>query len=100
MGLSGLGDLVLTCTSRQSRNLSLGVALAEGAQAAEYLAQRKSVAEGAYTAAAVVALAHRHAIDMPIAGAVEAILHRGAAIETTIGDLLARPFKVEANGPG
>ena len=100
MGLSGLGDLVLTCTSRQSRNLSLGVALAEGARLGDYLAQRKSVAEGAYTAAAVVALARRHAIDMPIVAAVEAILHRGAAIETTIGDLLARPFKTEVDAPG
>jgi glycerol-3-phosphate dehydrogenase (NAD(P)+) len=95
MGLSGLGDLTLTCGSRQSRNMSLGVALGEGQPLAEILAGRRSVAEGVHSAAAVVGLAARHGADMPICQAVDAILNRGAAIEDTIAGLLARPFREE-----
>ena len=96
MGLSGLGDLVLTCASLQSRNHSLGVALGEGRTLAEILAERRSVAEGVTSAAAAAALARRLGIDMPITAAVDAILHQGAAIEEAIAALLARPFKGEA----
>ena len=95
MGLSGLGDLTLTCTSRQSRNMSLGFALGEGRGLAEVLAGRQSVAEGVHSAAAVVALAARQGVEMPICRAVDAILNRGAAIEETIDGLLARPFRGE-----
>jgi glycerol-3-phosphate dehydrogenase (NAD(P)+) len=99
MGLSGLGDLVLTCTGMQSRNHSLGVALGEGKRLAEILAARRSVAEGVTSSAAASALAGKLGIDMPIVAAVDAILHRGAAIDSAIEGLLARPFRVEAAPP-
>jgi len=95
MGLSGLGDLVLTCTSRQSRNLSLGIALGEGRTLADYLAGRRTVAEGLYSAAAVCRMAAAAGIEMPIATAVDAILNRGAAIETALEALLQRPPRSE-----
>jgi glycerol-3-phosphate dehydrogenase (NAD(P)+) len=95
MGLSGLGDLVLTCTAMQSRNHSLGVALGEGRGLAEVLGERRSVAEGVDSAAAVAALAARLGVEMPISEAVDAILHRGAAIDATIEALLGRPFRSE-----
>jgi glycerol-3-phosphate dehydrogenase (NAD(P)+) len=95
MGLSGLGDLVLTCTSLQSRNHSLGVALGEGRRLADILAERRSVSEGVSSAAAAAALAERLGVDMPITAAVDAILHHGAAIDRAIAELLARPFKSE-----
>ena len=98
MGLSGLGDLTLTCNGIQSRNLSVGIALGEGRRLAELLAERRSVAEGVFSAAAVVALAGRLGVDMPIAAAVDAILNRGADIDETIAGLLARPFRDET-GP-
>ena len=99
MGLSGLGDLTLTCTGLQSRNLSLGVALGEGQTLAAILGARRSVAEGVTSSAACVALARKLGIEMPIVQAVDAILHRGAAIDREIESLLARPFKAEA-APG
>ncbi len=95
MGLSGLGDLTLTCTSRQSRNNSLGVALGEGRRLADILGERQTVAEGVHSAAAVVALAERIGVDMPICSAVDAILNRGAGIGEVIEALLARPFRGE-----
>ncbi len=94
-GLSGLGDLVLTCSALQSRNFSLGVALGEGARLADALTRRQGVTEGVFTAAAVVALAERHRISMPIASAVDAVLNRGADLDATIASLLARPFRDE-----
>jgi glycerol-3-phosphate dehydrogenase (NAD(P)+) len=96
MGLSGLGDLVLTCTGAQSRNYSLGVALGQGRPLGTILGERRSVAEGVTSASAAVALARRLKVDMPIAAAVDAILHRGAAIDGAIEALLARPFRSEA----
>ncbi len=95
MGLSGLGDLTLTCTSRQSRNMSLGWALGEGQGLADILAGRQSVAEGVHSAAAVVVLAGRLGVDMPICRGVDAILNHGAAIDETVDGLLARPFRGE-----
>lgn len=97
MGLSGLGDLVLTCTSTQSRNYSLGVALGEGRALDDILGERNSVAEGVYTASAAVALAEVLGVEMPIAGAVDAVLNRGADIGAVIGALLARPLRAEAD---
>ena len=94
-GLSGLGDLTLTCTAMQSRNHSLGVALGEGRALADVLAERRSVAEGVASAASVTALAARLGVEMPIAAAVDSILHRDAAIDETIARLLARPFRRE-----
>ncbi len=96
MGLSGLGDLVLTATGEASRNYSLGVALGRGEALSAILARRRSVAEGVATAPAVVALARRQGIDMPICRAVDAVLHRGQPIDDAIAGLLARPFRAEA----
>src|SRR5919201_5860123 len=90
MGLSGLGDLVLTCTAIQSRNHSLGVALGEGKTLTDILGERRSIAEGVDSAAAVAELAARLGAEMPISGAVAAILHRGVDIDETIERLLAR----------
>lgn len=94
-GLSGLGDLVLTCCSVRSRNFSLGQALGEGEALQSILDARDSVAEGVTSAPAVVALGEKLAVDLPIAGAVDAVLHRGGDIGETIAALLARPFRPE-----
>jgi len=95
MGLSGLGDLVLTCSSTQSRNMSLGVALGQGRKLADILGERKSVAEGVPTTAAAARLAAQKDVDMPIVGAVDAILNQGANVRDVIAALLGRPLKVE-----
>lgn len=91
MGLSGLGDLALTCTGEQSRNLSLGIALGRGEKIADILARRRSVAEGVATAGSVVTLAARHGVEMPIAAAVDAVANKGADVDAAIAALLARP---------
>jgi glycerol-3-phosphate dehydrogenase (NAD(P)+) len=96
MGLSGLGDVVLTCNSPQSRNMSLGIALGQGWSLAETLAQRHSVAEGVPTAQAVMAVAARLGVELPICGAVHAILHTGADLQLALQALLERPFRAEA----
>ena len=96
MGLSGLGDLTLTCSSTQSRNHSLGLALGKGEKLEAYVAGRRSVAEGVTSSAAAAALARKLEVDMPIVSAVDAILHHGAAIDEVIEALLTRPFKTEA----
>lgn len=95
MGLSGLGDLTLTCTSNQSRNTALGIALGEGQRLDALMAERHTVAEGVFSAEAVTALAGTLGVDMPIAAGVDAILNRGAGIDETITALLARPFRAE-----
>jgi glycerol-3-phosphate dehydrogenase (NAD(P)+) len=95
MGLSGLGDLTLTCTGVQSRNHSLGFALGEGKSLSEILGPRRSIAEGVSSAAALGALGRRLGVDMPIVAAVDAILHHAADIDETIAGLLARPFRAE-----
>lgn len=94
-GLSGLGDLVLTCTAGQSRNYTLGVALGRGTALSAALAQRRAVVEGVATAGAAVKLAARHGVEMPIAAAVAAVLHRGMAIDAMIEALLNRPYREE-----
>lgn len=96
MGLSGLGDTVLTCTSTLSRNYSLGVALGKGQTMEDILKSRKSVSEGVYTAKIVVKVAAEKGIEMPISAAVNAILHEGADVEDAIHGLLSRPFSEEA----
>ncbi len=90
-GLSGLGDLILTCTSRQSRNMSLGAALGEGKSLDEILTSRTSVAEGVHTAQAVLELARRNDIEMPIVEAVDAILSGALSVGEAIDRLLRRP---------
>jgi glycerol-3-phosphate dehydrogenase (NAD(P)+) len=95
-GLSGLGDLVLTCHGPLSRNRSLGAALGKGTPLAQYLRSRRQVIEGEATAPAVLARAARQKIEMPICAAVDAILHRGADLDEAIRALLARPLRREA----
>ena len=88
-GLAGLGDMMLTANSLQSRNTSLGVALGEGRRAEDVLGARKEVTEGAFSAGAVVALAQRLGVQMPVARAVDEVLNRGAALDDAIARLLA-----------
>jgi glycerol-3-phosphate dehydrogenase (NAD(P)+) len=95
MGLSGLGDLVLTCGSPQSRNMSLGRALGQGQQLHAILAGRRSVAEGVYTAAAVVKVAAERGVDMPISAAVHAIVEGRQTVDQAIEALLSRPLRAE-----
>ncbi|MCI4643868.1 MAG: NAD(P)-dependent glycerol-3-phosphate dehydrogenase [Hyphomonadaceae bacterium] len=94
-GLCGLGDLVLTCSSAQSRNMSFGKALGEGRPADEVLAERRAVTEGAATAPALVQLAQRQGVDMPICTAVAEILARQITVAEAMEQLLSRPFKGE-----
>ncbi len=93
-GLSGLGDLILTCSSPQSRNFSLGLALGKGESAAT--AQGRKLAEGAFTAAVLVELAAAQHVDMPIAAAVAAILDGQLSVDAAIDNLLTRPLRAEA----
>jgi glycerol-3-phosphate dehydrogenase (NAD(P)+) len=95
MGLSGLGDLVLTCGSPQSRNMSLGRALGQGQQLQAILAGRRSVAEGVYTAAAVVKVAAERGVDVPISEAVHAIVVGRQTVDQAIEALLSRPLRAE-----
>ncbi|MEQ1651770.1 MAG: NAD(P)H-dependent glycerol-3-phosphate dehydrogenase [Hyphomicrobium sp.] len=95
LGLSGLGDLVLTCGSPQSRNMSLGRGLGEGKSLASILGSRTAVTEGVYTAAAVVDLARKKGIEMPIAEAVHAIIEGRMSVEDAITALMLRPLKAE-----
>lgn len=94
-GLSGLGDLVLTCSSTASRNFSLGKGLGEGQSAASLLADRRSVAEGAFTAPVLRDTARRAGIEMPVVEAVCALLDGTQSIEATVGGLLSRPLRKE-----
>lgn len=94
-GLSGLGDLVLTCGGAQSRNHALGLALGQGKSLDAALSGRRSVVEGVASAASVTALAARLGVEMPIAAAVEAVLHRKMAIDRMIEQLLSRPRRAE-----
>jgi glycerol-3-phosphate dehydrogenase (NAD(P)+) len=94
-GLSGLGDLILTCGSPQSRNMSLGSALGEGRSLGEVLKSRLSVTEGVYTASAVVEIGAARAIEMPIAQAVHAVVSGLATVDEAIEALLARPLRPE-----
>ena len=94
MGLSGLGDLVLTCGSAQSRNFALGEALGRGEPPRD--ASHGKLAEGAYTASALVEIARERRVEMPIAEAVDAILAGRMSVETAINTLLMRPLHAEA----
>lgn len=97
MGLSGLGDLILTCSSTQSRNMSLGKAIGEGQTLEEIMAGRRSVAEGAHTVEIVYKIAAEKKLDMPITTAVYRILKEGKDVRRVMDDLMARPFTSENN---
>jgi glycerol-3-phosphate dehydrogenase (NAD(P)+) len=95
MGLSGLGDLTLTCSSGQSRNYSFGKMLGEGKSVEQALSKSKGVVEGAYTAHAALQLAIQHTITMPIIQAVNAIIENHASPDEMIELLLSRPADME-----
>jgi glycerol-3-phosphate dehydrogenase (NAD(P)+) len=97
-GLCGLGDLVLTCSSPQSRNMSVGLALGRGESLEQALAGKLSVAEGVASAPAVRQLAARLGVETPICEAVAAILAGDAQVEDAIRELLSRPLRDERQG--
>lgn len=94
-GLCGLGDLVLTCSSPQSRNMSVGLALGQGRTLAEALAGKRTVAEGVASAPAVAALAERLGVEMPICAAVCTLLDGQVDVDGAMGALLSRPLRGE-----
>jgi glycerol-3-phosphate dehydrogenase (NAD(P)+) len=94
-GLAGLGDLVLTCSSENSRNFSLGKGIGEGRRAADLLADRRTVAEGAFTAPVLRRVAQRAGIEMPIVSGVCALLDGSASAGQVVERLMARPLRSE-----
>jgi glycerol-3-phosphate dehydrogenase (NAD(P)+) len=95
MGLSGLGDLVLTATSPTSRNFALGLSLGRGEPLMQVIAAGRPLAEGAATAPALVARARRHGVELPIAEAVADVLSGALGVKQAAERLLSRPFKAE-----
>ena len=93
-GLAGLGDLVLTCSSTESRNFSLGKGLGEGGSARDLLADRRTVAEGAFTAPVLQRAAAALGVEMPIVDAVCALLS-DVPVKAVVAELLARPLRSE-----
>lgn len=98
MGLSGVGDLILTSTGALSRNRSLGLKLAEGVEPAKYLASQRTVAEGYLTARAAYRLAQKHGVEVPITEQVYFVLHEGRPLLEAMKMLLTRPQKEELWG--
>ncbi|ALJ15911.1 NAD(P)H-dependent glycerol-3-phosphate dehydrogenase [Sphingopyxis macrogoltabida] len=94
-GLAGLGDLVLTCTSANSRNFALGQGLGRGEAAATLMADRRTVAEGAFSAPVVAAAAHADGIDMPITDAVARLVAGETRVAEAVQALLSRPLRTE-----
>jgi glycerol-3-phosphate dehydrogenase (NAD(P)+) len=95
-GMSGLGDLVLTCSSTSSRNFSLGKGIGEGRPVAELMADRRTVAEGAFTAPVLARLAREKGVEMPIVEAVDAMLAGRSSVDDALDSLLSRPLRAEA----
>jgi glycerol-3-phosphate dehydrogenase (NAD(P)+) len=95
-GLSGLGDLVLTCSSENSRNFSLGRGLGQGQSADALLADKRTVAEGASTAPVLLQSAQALGVEMPIVAAVSALLNGSATVSSVVEQLLSRPLRAEA----
>lgn len=95
MGLSGLGDLVLTATSRRSRNLAFGMALGEGRRPSHLLAPGMPLVEGAHTAGIAAELAARHKVETPIVSAVAAVIDGSLEVDAAIERLVNRPLKAE-----
>jgi len=95
-GLCGMGDVMLTCSSPQSRNMSLGIALGQGEKLEDVLGSRNSVSEGVYTASAVIEMAEELKLDLPICAAVESVVSGAATVDRAIEELLSRPLRAEA----
>ncbi|MEM7651458.1 MAG: NAD(P)H-dependent glycerol-3-phosphate dehydrogenase [Pseudomonadota bacterium] len=98
LGMCGIGDLMLTASSMQSRNFSLGAALGEGKSMESILSQRSAVTEGVHTARSTLALAKAQAVDMPITEAVYKCLHENLPVDDAIEQMLNRPFKYNMKG--
>jgi len=96
-GMCGLGDLVLTCSSTSSRNFSLGKGIAEGRSVADLMSDRRTVAEGAFTAPVLARLAAERGVDMPIVAAVDGLLAGRFSVDELLGQLLARPPRQESH---
>jgi len=94
MGLSGLGDLLLTCSSPQSRNFAFGVNLGRG-QKPEAIHRATGLAEGVFTAPVLLEMARERSVDMPISAAVAALLSEQMSVDDVIESLLTRPLKAE-----
>jgi glycerol-3-phosphate dehydrogenase (NAD(P)+) len=94
MGLSGLGDLILTCTSPQSRNFTFGMKLGRG-EKVEDIRRTTGLAEGTFTAPVLLEMARDRAVDMPISTAVAAAIAEKLSVDAAIESLLARPLKAE-----
>ncbi len=96
MGMCGFGDLVLTCSSMQSRNFSLGSHLGSGRSLEDIMSERNAVTEGVHTSKALMVMAKNHAIEMPIAQAVYECLNEGAPIRDVVNKMLERPLRPQA----
>ncbi len=96
-GLSGLGDLVLTCSSIQSRNFAFGLGIGQGRTPEELVAPGQKLAEGAHSAKIAVALAAKHGVDMPIAKTVSQIVAGKIDVAQALSDLMTRPLKRETH---
>ncbi len=96
-GLSGLGDLILTCHSTQSRNMSLGYALGQGQTLEEILGARKSFSEGVHSAGSVAAIARKHGVEMPICEAVASVVKGQMTVDGAVEALLSRPLRPESD---
>jgi glycerol-3-phosphate dehydrogenase (NAD(P)+) len=94
-GLSGLGDLVLTCTSPLSRNYTLGIKLGQGIKLEDILSQTKSVIEGVETAESAFELSKKYNMEMPIVEQVYKIIYEGKDPVLTVKDLMSRPLRAE-----
>jgi glycerol-3-phosphate dehydrogenase (NAD(P)+) len=94
-GLAGMGDLIATCSSLQSRNTSVGMALGRGENIADVVASMQMVAEGVKSSASVLDLAAQFGIEMPITEQVVAVCHRGISAEQALSDLLSRGGRSE-----
>lgn len=95
MGLAGMGDMIVTCMSKHSRNRTFGYRLAQGTTLDEYRAETHMVVEGAYACRTLHTLAMKHGVDLPIADKVRSIVWDGVAPADVVGDLLGRPLKPE-----
>ena len=95
LGLSGIGDIDLSCNSPQSRNMSLGMELGRGRTLEQILGERITVQEGVHSSSAIAELAARLGVDMPIAGLVDRVLNHGADPDRELDALLTQPFGVE-----
>jgi glycerol-3-phosphate dehydrogenase (NAD(P)+) len=95
LGLAGMGDLVLTCTGDLSRNRRVGLALGRGEKLEETVSAMNEVAEGVRTTRAACALAERHHVEMPIAGAVQRVLGGETGVEQAVAELMSRQLRNE-----